>query len=374
MRRTILACILLLMGLIVSLSIVKGPRAATQPPRPLGHTGIDNAMDKSEGESSSRVPARLASEGSGDTWGLVDAKLLVDGQSHYGDNICYITAYNLHDEARWQSEGVYDKYDLTFSPPKSITPGSQAVFAIEGKGQMLGRRPNDISAWYNLRWDNKASYSPEPNDLGWPAVQLGRRGQGGFIDSSYLRQTVNQQEYPDEFSITISVQAGCFGGHPEVVRYTYRKGAVGTSSNQGDAGSNGANCFAADPGVGSTNRNDHLGWARMQDSQRLSNNLSYKIGLLFNCSSVSDGQLVNAFADMSVIIANYVSDPACFNGDGGAVGRDREGHAGWARTKSRQQLRDNLNWKVQSAFRCLDREHQVAFFADISAAVARAVQ
>ena len=63
------------------------------------------------------------------------------------------------------------------------------------------------------------------------------------------------------------------------------------------------NCFAADPEIGSTNREGHHAWAQRQTSERLASNLASKIGMLFNCSSVEDEKLVNLFADISVIIA-----------------------------------------------------------------------
>jgi hypothetical protein len=130
-------------------------------------------------------------------------------------------------------------------------------------------------------------------------------------------------------------------------------------------------CFNVDPGIGNPNRDDHFRWAQQQDSTKLANNLAWKIGIIFNCSSMSGDQLVRGFGAMSGIIADYVSNPACFNNDVSVTGRDRSAHERWARTKSREQVRDNLQWKAVAAMKCLNRDYQVAFFADESAAVAK---
>jgi hypothetical protein len=140
---------------------------------------------------------------------------------------------------------------------------------------------------------------------------------------------------------------------------------AGTMSLQGSP------CFNVDPGIGNTSRDDHYRWAQQQDATKLTNNLAWKIGILFNCSSVSDDQLAKGFGEMSGIIGDYVSNPACFNNDQSVTGRDRSAHERWARTKTREQVRDNLQWKAVAAMKCLNRDQQVAFFADQSAALAK---
>lgn len=131
------------------------------------------------------------------------------------------------------------------------------------------------------------------------------------------------------------------------------------------------NCFAADPGVGSTRRDDHYGWAQRQDSGRLANNLASKIGVLFNCSSVDGEKLVNAFADISVIIANYVPSTGCFAGDR-VTDKNRSAHEAWARTKTRNEMNGNLQWKAAGAIKCLERAAQNDYFTDVSLIVAKA--
>jgi hypothetical protein len=130
-------------------------------------------------------------------------------------------------------------------------------------------------------------------------------------------------------------------------------------------------CFAVDPGMASIFRNQHFGWAQGQDSGRLINNLTYKIGLIFDCSAMNGDQLARSFGTMSSIVAQSAPNPACFNNDAGVVNRDPYAHERWARFKTRREVRDSLVWKAAAAFRCMDRNRQVAFFADMSVGIAK---
>lgn len=120
------------------------------------------------------------------------------------------------------------------------------------------------------------------------------------------------------------------------------------------SGQQGSGCFASDPGMGSTNRDDHYKWAQGQDASRLESNVKSKLNLLYNCPTVNDNAFADAFANYSVIIAQYVQKATCFNNDPGAINTNRETHYNWAKTKSRQQLLQNLQWKITAAFKCLD--------------------
>lgn len=133
----------------------------------------------------------------------------------------------------------------------------------------------------------------------------------------------------------------------------------------------GSRCFDVDPGIGDPSRDDHYRWAQQYDSTKLMNNLAWKIGIIFNCQYVSNDQVARGFGEMSAIVANYVSNPACFNNDPGVAERDGSKHEQWARGKTRGQVRDNLQWKAVAAMKCLNRDYQVAFFADESAVLAR---
>ncbi len=131
-------------------------------------------------------------------------------------------------------------------------------------------------------------------------------------------------------------------------------------------------CFSADPGAGSTDRNAHYGWAQQHDAAQLRGNLIYKLNLLYRCPAMSDDQLSSAFATISVIIARYVPNANCFNGDPGVISTDWSAHKNWAASIGRQQSFNNLQGKTAAAFRCLDRSGQMSYFADVSVAIANA--
>jgi len=146
---------------------------------------------------------------------------------------------------------------------------------------------------------------------------------------------------------------------------------AGLSSSCGGGGGAASTCFAQDPGMASTNRNDHYDWAQRQDAARLEANLKTKIDVLFNCPVVNSDHLSSVFADASVIIARYVPQAACFRNDPGAVSTDYGAHQAWARPLDRRLVLNNLQWKVASALKCLDRARQASFFADLSVAIAK---
>jgi hypothetical protein len=132
-----------------------------------------------------------------------------------------------------------------------------------------------------------------------------------------------------------------------------------------------ASCFGNDQGAGSLRRDDHLGWAARQNPQTLAANLRGKIGAVWRCN-LQQGQLANAFADLSVLIPRYVRNPACFNGDTGVLATDWNAHRNWAAQQDVRRLLDNMQWKAASALRCLDANGQAQLFADLSVGLAQA--
>jgi hypothetical protein len=145
--------------------------------------------------------------------------------------------------------------------------------------------------------------------------------------------------------------------------------AAGGESN--GSPSNGGSCFARDPGMASTNRADHYGWAQRQNPATLDEKLAVKINLLFTCSLTRD-QLSNAFADLSVIIARNVRNAGCFAGDRGVLTEDWSAHKEFAGNTSPGDLLNNLRWKAGEAFKCLNRVGKISLFADGSVALAKA--
>jgi hypothetical protein len=131
-------------------------------------------------------------------------------------------------------------------------------------------------------------------------------------------------------------------------------------------------CFVADPGAGLTDRNAHYVWIRGQSSTTVESNLKTKAAYLFRCPSLTQDRLSSAFADISIVVAKYVPRAACFGGDAGAVSSDWSGHKTWSQSKGAEEMLGNLQQKISSALRCMDRPRQNSFFADLSVAIAEA--
>jgi hypothetical protein len=131
-------------------------------------------------------------------------------------------------------------------------------------------------------------------------------------------------------------------------------------------------CFASDPGAGNESKTAHYQWAQGKSADTLANNLAGKIAMVYNCDVVSGDQAARAFGEISSLIARRAPDARCFGGDQGAIDTSAAAHEGWARTKSRTQVRDNLAWKAGAAIRCLDvGDNRQDFFAEASAMIAR---
>jgi hypothetical protein len=133
----------------------------------------------------------------------------------------------------------------------------------------------------------------------------------------------------------------------------------------------GFNCYAPDEGAANPNRAGHYNWAQARDSAALKAGLDQKLRALFGCRAKSDAELAAAFADMSVVVAHYVTNAACFHGDGGAVGTDWSLHRAWAARRSREAMLAGAQGKMLTAVDCLDRACQLDYFADISVVMAR---
>lgn len=125
-------------------------------------------------------------------------------------------------------------------------------------------------------------------------------------------------------------------------------------------------CFGSDAGAASTDWNSHYTWAQKQTNGRLKAGLEDKLGAVFRCLAKTDAQVFDLFADISVVIARYVPNAACFNGDGGAVATDLAGHRDWARERGRMVALDNLKAKASVALDCLNGSKRASYYADVS--------
>jgi hypothetical protein len=136
-------------------------------------------------------------------------------------------------------------------------------------------------------------------------------------------------------------------------------------------GAGGGVCIAEGSGPASPNRDEHFRFAREHNPQELEVNVRMKLEMLFRCNLVSEPQLANYFADISVLVGRNAPNPGCFNGDRGSTGTDRRKHFDWARDKGRQAMLENIEWKVSAALHCMDRDRQDSFFADVSVVIAQ---
>lgn len=131
-------------------------------------------------------------------------------------------------------------------------------------------------------------------------------------------------------------------------------------------------CFARDTRARAQDRQSHYDWAKAQNPATLESDLKNKIDLLFQCSSMDAEALSSTFANISVIIARYVPDANCFGGDAGVASTDWSGHKSWGLSKGVDVMRDNLQWKIALALKCMDRSKQISFYADVSVPIAGA--
>jgi hypothetical protein len=127
-----------------------------------------------------------------------------------------------------------------------------------------------------------------------------------------------------------------------------------------------------DAGVGSLDREGQYRWAQKQDASTLESRLSSNAARLFSSPSVNSEKLSSAFADVSVIIANWASTGKFSLDDKVAASTDWATHKNWAAGQEKPPVLDNLQQKMSAAFRRLNRSQQDAFFADVSVAMARA--
>ncbi|GEM_PF-4194880 len=116
---------------------------------------------------------------------------------------------------------------------------------------------------------------------------------------------------------------------------------------------------------GSAAVNEYLAWARTQSSEAILSNLLDKARGVLDSASTTE-QAANRFAVLSDNIAQYVGDPRAFDGDVGATSRGTQPHHDWALRTGPGIARQNLMWKIESAFKWLNRGMQEQFYSSMS--------
>jgi hypothetical protein len=131
-------------------------------------------------------------------------------------------------------------------------------------------------------------------------------------------------------------------------------------------------CFDADPGAAALDPQSHYQWGTQQDTDRLAANLAYKTELLFNCPSLSDSAVREAFIEISMFLVAMHLSPGCFAGDPAATSPDPQDHL-TAYGGRRDLMRDALSRRLASAIRCLreNRSDQIDLFVNTSIIIAR---
>ena len=148
------------------------------------------------------------------------------------------------------------------------------------------------------------------------------------------------------------------------------KSSEATVASSGRNPANLAACFTSNAAAGSTDWNNHYRWAQSQTPVKLKSAIQQKLDLVFNCTTVSDDETFDDFAAISVIVARYVPNAACFEGDAGVVSTEPSGHRNWARERGRAVALDNLKSKAAAALDCLDGTKRASFYADVSVVAA----
>ena len=133
-----------------------------------------------------------------------------------------------------------------------------------------------------------------------------------------------------------------------------------------------SDCFASDAGAGSMDENAHIAWATGKDMATVKQNIAQKIGLITHCGSMSDGKVADFFSYVSLSLARTVTNPNCFASDPGAISLDKDAHIRWALAHSRDEIRQNLQTKVLTAFDCVAPNEVPAMFGNISLQIANA--
>jgi hypothetical protein len=118
-------------------------------------------------------------------------------------------------------------------------------------------------------------------------------------------------------------------------------------------------------------RETFVTWAHDQSFDGLRTNIDNWISRLFECRALGDDRAFDLFAKMSVLIAEAVPFPSCFDGDVGAVGKDAAFYLSFAQQRGRAEANSNLQWKVGKALGCLDKDRRDELDADLAMALKR---
>jgi hypothetical protein len=99
--------------------------------------------------------------------------------------------------------------------------------------------------------------------------------------------------------------------------------------------------------------------------------LKNAVARYFACQSIPIEQFSRAFATLSVVVAQYAPDTACFKGDKEAADQNWAGQKDWADRQGRADLlMTSLTAKIDQIFACVPAEQQRLLFVDFARAFA----
>jgi hypothetical protein len=99
--------------------------------------------------------------------------------------------------------------------------------------------------------------------------------------------------------------------------------------------------------------------------------LNKAVALYFVCESLPLDRFARSFATLSVVLAQYAPDAACFNGDPQAADKEWSGHKAWAEKQGGSDpLVANLRLKIGQVLPCLSPDQQRLLFVDFAHAFA----
>ncbi len=270
--------------------------------------------------------------------------------------------------------------DIVLNNLKTQVETGDGFFGLNAKTSVLVNGPGNDYATFGCGSNVRTSSGYERGDFTSESLNGGlnyRVPNGERTEVGCSPLIPNGSSMPKEdFVLTMRVK--WWDGSPRIVlhkddegditfKFTYQWGNGVAAINPATGGSK---CFD-DPGAASTDRNAHYSWIQQQSASRIGDDLKNKTGILFGCREATNEKLADTFADVSVIIANWVPRASCFGGDEGAASSDWNAHRSWGVGQGRNGMLRNLQGKLAAALNCLNRQQQNGLFADVSVALAK---
>ncbi len=110
-------------------------------------------------------------------------------------------------------------------------------------------------------------------------------------------------------------------------------------------------------------------WSDSHSVDSIRTDVNEMVSRFFACQSLTDAQAYDLFAKMSVLVAQAVPNPSCFDGDAGVVSTNPAVHLSYAQKNGRSVASSGLQWKIGKALACADKDRRGRLFADLEMAL-----